>query len=187
MPRGTADEATEHIWLLRELGQMYDLYDRQVKAATKLEGAETTLLKKAVQAQYKAQKKLDKMHKRHPNTPESQLREQSGLKPADPEKDLSPTDRYIESRMRPTIRVDGNWMPFSGHKTDTIEWCKKELLEVTAALKEKRSTLDAAPAGSAAFIQFHTQIAAHIFTQSTLHQEALRMTKRYVDVAPEDV
>lgn len=89
--------------------------------------------------------------------------------------------------LRPTHKIESSWLPFSGKKVDTIDWCKEELVTVIKSLEEERATLLSRPAGSAAFIQFHNQIAAHIFSQSTLHHRPLQMANRYADVAPDDV
>lgn len=192
MPAGDgSQDSAEKIWLSRDIDKMVGLYDRQVKAAAKLEAAETTLMKNAAKGQVKAQKRLAKLNKRSKSKVSDEQRNElavkAGLKSYDPEKEISVVDQLVDKSMRPTMRKDGNWLPFSGTKTDTIEWCKNELLEVTAALKEERAHLDSRPAGSSAFIQFRNQIAAHIFAQSTLHHRPLQMAQRFTDVAPEDV
>lgn len=198
MPAGDgSNDSAEKIWLSRDIDTMVELYDRQVKAANKLEAAETTLMKNAAKAQFKAQKKLAKLSQKENKKGTSGMSDEqrndlavkAGLKSYDPEKELSVLDQLVDKSMRPTMRKDSKaWLPFfSGTKTDTIDWCKQELVEVTEALKKERVGLESKPAGSAAFLQFRTQIAAHIFAQSTLHHQPLQMAQRFTDVAPDDV
>lgn len=56
-------------------------------------------------------------------------------------------------------------------RVDSIEWAKEEIVKTNQELDEARVVLSGAganekyPAESAAFIQFNTQIAAHMFAQ----------------------
>lgn len=184
MPGGAS-----RIWLARNLGShMVDLYNRQTNAASKLEAGETKLLKRAIKIHNKAEKASAK---REANTNSKHTKDDQrplARKPQhtyDPERQGSITDQLVPRRDRPTFRKGP--IPFFGTKTDTIDWAKAEIVETSQKLEAERGKLGQKPADSAAFIQFDTQIAAHIFQQSTVHHLPLRMADRYIEVAPEDV
>jgi len=147
---------------------MPDLYKRQVKAASKLEEAETKLMKTAAQQRVKTEKQIAQAdqkekkseHKQDINrNGKSQSRYNLVLKTFDAEKAGSPAEQLVAKKDRPTHKI-GSKIPFFGKKTDTIDWCKQELATVTDQLKEERSRLDEKPSDSSAFLLFRTQIAA---------------------------
>ncbi|GAA5875622.1 hypothetical protein JCM1840_003281 [Sporobolomyces johnsonii] len=163
----------KRIWFARDLKDLPDLYDRRQKACNKLESGETKLLKLASKAILKNEKKK---------------REAPEL---DAESNRGEISRYVPTKKRPTHRLGffGLW----GKKVDTIDWAREEIATTTKELDEKRTALDGDnpnseyPPESAAFIQFHTQIAAHMFAQCLAHHAPLRMSTKYLEVGQEDV
>ncbi|GAA5918190.1 hypothetical protein JCM1841_005294 [Sporobolomyces salmonicolor] len=163
----------KRIWFARDLKDLPDLYDRRQKACKKLESGETKLLKLASKAILKNEKKK---------------REAPEL---DAESNRGEISRYVPTKKRPTHKLGplGLW----GKKVDTIDWAREEISTTTKELDEKRTALGGDdpnseyPPESAAFIQFHTQIAAHMFAQCLAHHAPLRMSTRYLEVAQEDV
>ncbi|BGP07894.1 phosphate metabolism protein 7 [Rhodotorula toruloides] len=163
----------KRIWFARDLKDLPDLYDRREKAVKKLEGAETKLLKLAT-------KQIAKNEKKHLDAPAS-----------DPEASKSEVYRYVPQKKRPTHKLGplGLW----GKKVDSIEWAREEIETTNRELETERELLGGNegstkyPARSAVFIQFHTQIAAHMFAQCLAHHAPLRMSYRFLEVGQEDV
>lgn len=160
------------VWISRKLNGIPDLYDRRLAACDKLESAETSLLKSAAKA-IRKKKVVDAP------TPE-QL-----------EADHSLISRYVAVKDRPSHKLGS--IPFFGKKVDTIDWCREEIRTTNIELEGAREIIagpDADlhyPPESAAFIQFNTQIAAHMFAQCLAHHAPLRMAGRYLEVDQEDV
>ena len=174
--------------MVRDMGvTMPSLYDRQVKACSMLESAETQLMKTAAQQRAKAIKQQGAQAKREEKG-KAVKKPVQGPVDYDPEREGSIADQLVPRANRPTHRV-GAWLPLPGmgKKIDTIDWAKDELVNVTVKLEEERSHLAERPVGSAAFIEFRTQVAAHMFQQATIHNLPLRMAGRYVEVGPADV
>jgi hypothetical protein len=100
-----------------------------------------------------------------------------------------------------------------GKKVDTIDWAREEIAETNKLIEAERELLggengsEKYPTESAAFIQFHTQMAAHMFAQYVHflvrfslrlslitssrrclnHHAPLRMSTRWLEVGEEDV
>jgi hypothetical protein len=191
MPGGTA-----RIWIVRDIGtKLPDLYKRQLSACSKLEGAETKLIMGAVKRRKTDEQKYDKLEaqngksKSPKNEKAMAALRQDLVRDFDPEKAGSASDQLVDRKDRPQHKINKKFgfLPFTGQKTDTIEWCEQELVTVTDQLREERSQLGNRPPSSSAFIRFHTQIAAHVFQQSVAHHLPLRMAGRYIEVASEDV
>ncbi|BGP48047.1 phosphate metabolism protein 7 [Rhodotorula kratochvilovae] len=164
---------SKRIWFARDLKDLPDLYDRREKACKKLESAETKLLKLAT-------KQIRKNTKKNTNPPE-----------LDAEASKGEITRYVPQKKRPTHKLGplGLW----GKKVDTIDWAREEIATTNREIEEKREVLlgpngdQSYPPESAAFIQFHTQMAAHMFAQCLNHHAPLRMSARFLEVAQDDV
>lgn len=131
--------------------ELPDLYDRREKACKKLESAETKILKLAT-------KQIGKNKKKNLDAAE-----------LDPESNKAAVMRFVPQKKRPTHKLGplGLW----GKKVDTIEWAREEITETTKLIDTERELLggengsEKYPTESAAFIQFNTQMAAHMFAQ----------------------
>lgn len=164
------------------------MHERRDKACAKLESAETNLFKAAAKAI-----KKNKVE----NAPTAE--ELS----ADP----SLMSRYVAPKARPHHKL--GFLGLFGKKcadllcdgfrvadcvryhrrVDSIEWAREEIATTNKELDEARVVLSGAgandkyPAESAAFVQFNTQIAAHMFAQyvplaRVAFAEAQRLTPR---------
>jgi hypothetical protein len=77
-------------------------------------------------------------------------------------------EKLVPRKKRPTHRLSPISflpIPFVGRKVDTIDYCREEISKNNKLLEEKRADLFEYPAKGSAFIEFHTQIAAHMFAQ----------------------
>ncbi|GAA5909988.1 hypothetical protein JCM8208_006407 [Rhodotorula glutinis] len=164
---------SKRIWFARDLKDLPDLYDRREKACKKLESAETKLLKLAT-------KQIAKNKKKNLSPPE-----------LDAEASKGEITRYVPKKKRPTHKL--GLLGLFGKKVDTIDWAREEIATTTKELDAEREILLGAngsakyPPESSAFIQFHTQMAAHMFAQCLNHHAPLRMSARYLEVAQDDV
>ena len=131
-----------------DLKKLPDLFDRRATACNKLESAETKILKLATKQIAKNKKK---------NLPEPEM--------TDPEANKAAVMRYVPQKKRPTHKL-GKFGLY-GQKVDTIDWAREEIAKTNQELETERAQLsgDKYPRESAVFIQFHTQMAAHMFAQ----------------------
>ena len=195
------------MWLTacRDLKELPDIYDRRMNACTKLEAAETALLRTATKLRSDTSKKGKSAEQAQEGAPT----------------EIVPTDQ------RPTHRLGflGLW----GEKVDTIEWARGEIRTCSDLLQEGRrkirkedavndieggedhvrvgglvdkgkdtlmktlglGTGDGQKSGypplNSAFVTFHRQIAAHVAAQALLHHRPYRMSGKYTELNPEDV
>lgn len=165
----------KRVWISRELKNLPELYNSRLEVVSKLEAAETQLIKTAV----KADKSLKTLatSKAQPRSP-SKVEEQSVAV-------QDPVDNLVRRKQRPSHRL--GFLGLFGKKVDTIDWCKDEIIRLTNLLEKARRKLDQHHPHNSAFIEFHDILAAQIFSQIVLYQKPLRMSKRYVDAAPEDI
>lgn len=96
-----------------------------------------------------------------------------------------------ESRMamdlvpRPTHRL--GWIPFVGQKVDTFDWCKTEIARLNEEIAESRKGLPECKPHGSAFIQCNLQMGAHVLAQCVSYHEPLKMSDKWIEVAPDDI
>ncbi|KAI0366794.1 DUF221-domain-containing protein [Pilatotrama ljubarskyi] len=145
------------VWLNRDLKEMPDLYERRLKAAKKLESAETTLLNTAVKLRNKKLKAEAKAAKKSgmgmtDRRTSMDTANNDGRPLTDPslidaeQGDVSLAEKLVPKNKRPTHRLPPfSWLPFSlpliGKKVDSIEWARQELAETNQGLHEARRKL----------------------------------------------
>ncbi|KAL1732165.1 hypothetical protein EV714DRAFT_282790 [Schizophyllum commune] len=198
------------MWINRDLGSLPDAYDEQVALCAKLESAETELVRNRVKARIKAQEKLDKEAKKGKGKKGKGTDSPAGSPTIGAANGSSgnssatatdgANDPLKEAELavpRPTHRLGflGLW----GEKVDTIDYCRKEIarLEVgevgkhvgkqALGLVGLASKDDSYPPLNSAFVTFQKQIGAHMAAQVLLHHEPYRMSKTYIEMAPDDV
>ncbi|EDR08235.1 uncharacterized protein LACBIDRAFT_297697 [Laccaria bicolor S238N-H82] len=115
----------KRIWINRNLKDLPDIYDRRLAACSKLESAETALLRTAAKLRLKDEKA---------NGPKSEKSQEANIEEA-------PTAQAIEVPVgdRPQHRLGS--IPFIGKKVDTIEWARQEIAECTRLLDEGRARI----------------------------------------------
>ncbi|RDX47260.1 DUF221-domain-containing protein [Lentinus brumalis] len=138
------------VWLNRDLKEMPDLYERRLKAAQKLESAETSLINTAVKLHnksLKAEAKAAKKNKRGSVDTANDGRPLTDPSIVDVERgDISLAEKLVPRAKRPTHRLPPVGflpfgIPFTGKKVDTIEWARQEIKETNDALRNARRTL----------------------------------------------
>lgn len=174
------------IWLAKHPKELADIYDRNIKAAKKLESANVSQIKLANKLVRK--KKVDPSgNEEYVQQNKERLASKSDNIQDDQivEIEFERAARYIPAKKVPTHRLGA--IPFFGKKVDSIPWAMKEIEETNRLLAEKRQDLSEYKPKSAAFILFNDQIGAHIFAQCLAHDLPLRMSQRYINVSPKDI
>ncbi|KAI0347544.1 DUF221-domain-containing protein, partial [Trametopsis cervina] len=142
------------VWLNRDLKDLPALYTRQTKAASKLEAAETKLLKTAIKLQNKQFKSDAKAAKKAGHSPPPQEhRPLTDASTIDTERNGGSggaplADAYVPTNKRPSHRLPPFGflpfgLPFMGRKVDTIDWARNELISTSTDLTAGRRTLAA--------------------------------------------
>ncbi|KAL1745478.1 hypothetical protein HDZ31DRAFT_81894 [Schizophyllum fasciatum] len=195
------------MWVCRDLGALPDAYDEQVSLCAKLESAETTLVRDRVKARLKAQAKLEKDAKKgkgkkgDATNGSPTISDATAVNSGSASEGASTGDPLKDAELavpRPTHRLGflGLW----GEKVDTIDYCRAEIArlegvgEVGKHVGKQALGLvglaakdDSYPPLNSAFVTFQKQIGAHMAAQILLHHEPYRMSKTYIEVAPDDV
>ncbi|KAI8451639.1 hypothetical protein BY996DRAFT_7281872 [Phakopsora pachyrhizi] len=174
----------KQIWISRELKNLPKIYNERVKCTLMLESAETKICKAAVVRNKGITRRL--LPSSGPAAGISfsrELREEFS-------KDLDPTlsdpaNEFVHRKSRPTHRL--GFLGLFGRKVDTVDWCKDEIVRLTMEIETERRRLDQHRPHNSAFIEFNDRLGAQIFSQIVLYNKPLRMSKRYVDAAPEDI
>lgn len=78
-------------------------------------------------------------------------------------------------------------LPLMHKKVDTIYWCRAELARLNLEIEEDQAHPERYPVMNAAFIQFNSQVAAHMACQSVTHHLPKTMAPRTVEISPDDV
>ena len=159
------------VWFASNVKELEDLVEQRDKAAMKLEGAETNLIKTANGNRLKAEKKAGRS-----NSDEAAM---AGVESG------SVAARYVDAKKRPTHRLK----PLIGKKVDTIDWCRGELQKLVPKVKEMQAAhknLDT-ELGQAAFVEFTTVSEAQSAYQSLTHHHVLHMAPRYTGMTPQEV
>ncbi len=103
--------------------------------------------------------------------------------------------KWLKESDRPTHRLPlldwtPSWLPglpFIHKKVDTIHWCREELARLNMEIEEDQEHPERYPTMNSAFIQFNSQVAAHMACQSVTHHVPKHMAPRVVEVSPDDV
>ncbi|KAG8739154.1 hypothetical protein FRC12_016411, partial [Ceratobasidium sp. 428] len=101
---------------------------------------------------------------------------------AEPGSDLQ---QAMEMVPRPTHRLGR--IPFFGEKVDTIDYYKNEIARLNIEVNEKRKGLAECKPHGSAFIQCNLQMGAHVLAQCVSYHEPLKMSHKWIEVAPDDI
>jgi hypothetical protein len=169
--------AVRRVWLATDCKELEDLVKERDAAHTKLEAAETKLIKTANANKLKADKKAAKQGERS-NSEEVAM--------ADPESGSgSISARYLQPKQRPTHRLK----PLIGKKVDSIDWTRGELqrlipqvAQMQAAHKKREGKLL-----GTAFVEFASVHDAQAAYQSLTHHHILHMQPRFTGMTPTEI
>lgn len=154
------------IWFATDTKELEDKVEERDKAAMKLEGAETKLIRSGNEARLKAEKK--------------------GQAPL-PIEEGGPSiaGRYLRPKDRPTHRLK----PLIGKKVDTIDWCRSELKRLIPEVDRMQIDHmdDRAKKLNSVFVEFETLSDAQSAYQSLTHHKVLQMAPRFTGMSPSEV
>ncbi|KAA8901896.1 hypothetical protein TRICI_005974 [Trichomonascus ciferrii] len=158
----TFPHGVKRIWLNRNYRELCKLQTQRDRVFKRLESAQTRLICKALKATKRTK---------------SASKEDVGLITTKEEFPVSGMlwKSYLPESSRPTHRLLQMkllwliWFP----KVDTLSWCKAELEKLSLqieTLQQKPASfpLDGHSSGASAFIEFHSQVSAHMACQSTI-------------------
>ncbi|POV94999.1 hypothetical protein PSHT_15900 [Puccinia striiformis] len=172
----------KRVWISRALDDLPEIYNKRLECVSMLESAQTTLIKKAIQQHKSTTLKNEKSSSLLPATIK-RTRSKDQQNSVVVEQD--PVDQFVKRKSRPHHRL--GFLGLFGKKVDTIDYCKDEIVKLTNQLEQARLKIDEHHPHNSAFIEFNEILAAQIFSQIVLYQKPLRMAKRYVDAAPQDI
>jgi len=181
----------KYVWLNRDFSKLTDLVNERNGIAEQLESAENELIRLAHQevekTREKAEKKKGSKHRNMDVKAEALGRnDDSNIHAA------AKWKLYLDSEQRPSHRLPlASWIPFAlpliGHKVDTIDWCRLKLSILNPKIEQERLQNSKYKLINSAFIQFHTQSAAHMAVQTVIHYSIVQLAPREIEVAPQSI
>lgn len=164
--------SVRRIWFAQDTKELADKVDERDKAAMKLEGAETKLIKTANGNRIKAQKK-------------GQAPVDDGSVELMERGSPSVSAQYLQPKDRPTHRLKF----LIGKKVDTIDWCRSELRKLIPEVDKMQGEHKSHQAKNlnSMFVEFETLSDAQAAYQSLTHHQVLKMAPRFTGMSPESV
>lgn len=162
----------KNVWIASDTKELDEWVSQRTKAAMKLEGAETKLIKLANKTRLKAEKKGEQLPAAEEDV---ETGGQSG----------SVAARYISPKDRPTHKLK----PLIGKKVDTINWSREEIARLNPMIESAQNTYRAGEAKplNGVFVEFYNQTEAQAAYQMLAHHQPLHMSERVVGARPEEV
>jgi hypothetical protein len=171
----------KNIWILTDTKELSDKVQQRDKIGTKLEGAETKLIKLCNTARLKSIKEGRRTAEEGPTGPTGQTDTEAAESGA-------AASRWIQPKQRPTHRIGK--FGLIGKKVDSINWSRSELERLIPEIEAEQATHSAGETklSPAVFVEFHTQADAQAaFQVGGNNQMALSKCARVVGMTPEDV
>ncbi|KAK7039087.1 phosphate metabolism protein 7 [Paramarasmius palmivorus] len=161
----------DRVWIYRDTRTLNTLFERREEACSLLEKAITDLLKSAVQAYRKKQKKLK-------GDLERMSIHQGGLELL---------DELVPQAKRPKHRP--GFLGRFGAKVDTIEWCAEEVGKLNEEIDVARRGVRQGESKflGSIFIRTTLPIGAHILAQCVSWHEPLKMVDKWMEVNSKDI
>lgn len=152
-------EGVKRIYITRNARKLEHLVKERAALINRLEIAENKLLKKAVKAKLKAEKKGEHI---------------------EPSDEIS---AYVPENKRPRHRTGGLF----SKKTDTIRYCQEEIPKVHAKVRSLQKKYRTFKPKNSVFVEFDNQYYAQLAYQATVHHNPLRMSPAFTGLAPADI
>lgn len=165
----------KNLWIANDCEEIEDLVEQRDKAAMKLEGAETKLVKMSNKARLEEAKKGGSHHEEGAELTNTGVDGESG----------SVAARWVQPKQRPTHRLKF----LIGKKVDTINWCRSELERLIPMIDAKQASYRSGEGTfiGSVFVEFYTQTEAQAAYQSLAHHQPLHMSPRFIGINPEEV
>ncbi|KAI9679230.1 MAG: hypothetical protein M1817_005249 [Caeruleum heppii] len=162
-----------NLWIASDTKEVDKLVTERDKVATRLETAETKLVKAANAARLKSSKNGAAQHDAEAAGADGNG--ESG----------SVASRFLTRKQRPAHKLK----PVIGKKVDTIDWCRSELAHLIPKVQEAQAVHRSGNAKlvNSVFVEFNTQDEAQAAYQTLTHHQPLHMAPRYIGINPEEV
>lgn len=173
-------DGVQNVWINQDCSRLLFKVQQRDKIVALLEAAETKLIAKAVKAHEKLCYNASGYEKTHPTQSYT-------------ESPIPVWKQYLRDEDRACMRLPicgSAWvpgLPFLGRKVDVIEHCRQQLARLNAEIETDQMDPRRYPLLNSAFVQFHSQKAAHIACQATAYCSPHKLVPQCVDVSPEDV
>lgn len=167
------------IWVNRDCSILIEMIQEREKIVQNLEIAETKLIKKIVVNHARITNNKKHFFRKTLSIPHD-LRYQDL-------RNLCLDQRYRESIRLPMLGL--KWipsLPFLGKKVDVIDYNRESLSQLNREIQRMQMNRSECPLGNSAFIQFNSQLTAHIASQSIVYYSPLCMIS-HVGVVPRNV
>ncbi len=165
------------IWINRDLSELSKkVLERRAIVCT-LEAAETKLIRLAIKSAESRKEKAEMGASSH-----AYVRSEEPL-----------WNRYLGEKDRDCMRLpifNLTWMPsipFVGRKVDTINHCWQEMARLNNEIDQDQQEPEKYPLTTSAFIQFNTQEATYMASQSLVRCTPLCFRSQYLEASPVDV
>lgn len=149
----------KRIYVSRNVRKLDHKNKEREDIALKLELATTKLLKTAVKAKRKADKKNKQVEK-----------------PED-------INSWVPANKRPRHKPDG----FFSKKVDTIDWCRQRLAELDVEVYKLQKKYRLSYPKNSIFVEFENQYTAQLAFQAVVHHNPMRMAPVFTGLAPSDI
>lgn len=149
----------KRIYLTRNVRKLDAKNKKREQMALQLEKATTQLLKTAM----KAKRKADKKHIEVDN--------------------VDDIDSWVPEKKRPRHKIGG----FFSKKVDTINYCREELPKLDREVYLLQKRYRAGHPKNSIFVEFDCQYTAQLAYQSVVHHNPLRMTPAFTGFEPADI
>lgn len=149
----------KRIYVLRNVRKLDHKNKERENYAFKLEQATTVLLKKAM----KAKKKADKKH----------------IEVENPE-DIN---SWVPQNKRPKMKSGG----FFSKKVDAIDFCREKLAELDAEVTKLQRKYRHNKPKNSIFVEFENQYSAQLAHQTVVHHNPMRMSPSFTGLVPSDI
>ncbi|KAF2719046.1 DUF221-domain-containing protein [Polychaeton citri CBS 116435] len=167
------EPGVRRVWLACDAKELEELVGDRDKAAMKLEGAETAIIKLANGNRLKQEKSKGG---RTPSQEEALPDAEQG----------AVASAWVPAKKRPTHRLK----PLIGKKVDTIDWCRNELSELIPKIEGMQADQKAGKGVkklNSAFVEYETLSEAQAAYQSLTHHHVLQMSPRFIGMTPSEV
>lgn len=152
------------VFISRNASKLRDAIEKRDKLASKLEGTENSMLKKALKKRLKAEKK--------------------GKVSDDVPADIAD---YIKKPPTHRLGLFNGKLPLFGRKVESIPYLKDEIKKINEEVEKLQTDYNNNEKSAAAFIVFETQYDAEVAVQMLTFHRPLQMSPRTVGVHPDEV
>jgi hypothetical protein len=150
----------------RDLKDLPVVFSENEDVVLKLEIAIASLQRTAAKIKKEEEKRQIKRGisaTKKPNKEKPQPGSESSAEVIVPRK-MRPRHRVLNIKLLRSFQIP-YFIPFIGREVDTIDYFRERIAEANAEIAEKREDVTVYRPKEAAFIEFHSQIAAHMFAQ----------------------